>query len=371
MKPVERLEPFDVDTFLSRYWQQKPCLIGNWLRPKAIELKPLLALADDHELPSRLVAGRQSAENWTLSHGPLNSADLPTKPRDWTVLVQEVDKASPEVAGILKQFRFLPDWMIDDVMISQAADGGSVGAHVDAYDVFLVQVNGRRRWQLASRFDPGADERFELALLKHWRPEEELLVEPGDVLYLPAGIAHHGVAQGPCQTWSVGLRTPSGPELLFSLAETLAGQSEHPHRLAVPRPDPDNPSLIHAELLGQIRQLLTDCLKLDDRQLADLAARFLTGWRAWPDDREPYSLEQVIESLESGQSISLAASTRLALIEEDDETVIVVNGEKITGPHALACNLARTRTLTPPWLDHTRAIEQLLEADALLQNFPE
>ena len=369
MTPVERLEPFDSDTFLSHYWQQRPCLIGNWLRPKALDLESLLDLADEHELPSRLVTGNQSSENWTLTHGPLD--DLPMVEHDWTLLVQEVDKVSPEVAAILGHFRFLPDWMIDDVMISQAVDGGSVGAHVDAYDVFLVQAAGRRRWQLAGEFDPQIDERFEMALLRNWQPEEELVVEPGDALYLPAGIAHHGVAEDRCQTWSVGLRTPSGPELLFYLAETLAEQSDQHPRLGVPDPDPDNPSLIHAKTLTRIRQLLTNCLQLDDRQLADLSARFLTTWRAWPEDGASCSLEQLVKTLQAGQPVSLASSARLALIEQDGETIVVVNGETIDCPSELALELARTRTLTPPWVDHLQTIKQLIEADALLERFPE
>jgi len=363
MIPVARLDPFDLDVFLSEYWQQQPCLIGNWLRPDPLSLDQLLGLADAHALPSRLVTGNQAAENWTLTHGPLDEA--PDAPCDWTILVQEVDKASREVADILKHFDFLPDWMIDDVMISQAVDGGSVGAHVDAYDVFLVQAAGRRRWQLAEHFDDQTDERFELALLKHWQPEVELMVETGEVLYLPPGIAHHGIADGDCQTWSVGMRTPSGPELMFYLAERQAESSENARRLGLRRPDRDLPSRIHAEALDNIRRLLGECLQLNDRQLADLAGRFLTSWRTWPMDEAPATLDQIMKLLADGQPLALSPATRLGVTEDGDETVLYVNGERIGCPSAMAGQLARTRTLTPDWLDHPNAIEQLLEADAI------
>jgi 50S ribosomal protein L16 3-hydroxylase len=363
MKSVARLDPFDLNVFLSQHWQQQPCLIGNWLRPGPLALDELLDLADQHDLPSRLVTGNHAAENWALTHGPLD--ELPMASRDWTVLVQEVDKASPEVADILTHFRFLPDWMIDDVMISQAVDGGSVGAHVDAYDVFLVQAAGRRRWQLAEHFDDQTDERFELALLKRWQPEVELMVEPGEVLYLPPGFAHHGIADGNCQTWSVGMRTPSGPELLFHLAERQAGSSGNVRRLGMQRPDRDLPSRIHAEILDDIRRLLQECLQLDDRQLADLAGRFLTSWRTWPTDEESAALDQVRKSLADGQSLALSPAARLALTEDGDETVLYVNGERIVCSSGMACQLARTRSLTPDWLDHPDAMEQLLEAEAI------
>jgi 50S ribosomal protein L16 3-hydroxylase len=363
---IDRLEPFDIDRFLDCYWQQRPCLIGNWLKPSARSLTELLALADEHELPSRLVTGCQDQANWIVSHGPLDQASIPVGHRDWTVLVQEVDKVSAEVAKILEAFRFLPDWMIDDVMISQAADGGSVGAHVDAYDVFLIQAAGRRRWQLAENFDPAPDPRFELALLENWQPEFELTAEPGDALYLPAGIAHHGVADGPCQTWSVGLRTPSGPELMFFLAEMLGEDGLQLPRLAVPAPDRENPALVHADLLGRTRRLLTDCLALDDQQLAELAGRFLTSWRLWPAPPEPVDASQLEQALVAGDSVTLASTARLALIPENGDTALYVNGEKIDCPGKLGRALAATRTIAAQWREHPASLDQLLELDALV-----
>jgi 50S ribosomal protein L16 3-hydroxylase len=362
---VDCLASFDQAEFLGRFWQKRPCLIRNWLDPRPQSLTGLLDLAEQHDLPQRLVTGNQAQANWTLTHGPLMASELPNQNKDWTVLVQEVDKVNPEVAAILAEFRFLPDWMIDDVMISQAVDGGSVGAHVDAYDVFLVQAQGRRQWQLATGFDPSLDQRFELALLRHWLPETELLALSGDVLYLPAGIAHHGVAIGDCQTWSVGLRTPSGPELMFALAEMLAEQTPERPRLRVSGPDPAQPSRLGHRQIEQIRGLLEDCLRLDDEALADLAAGFLSRWRLWPEQNEPDELQSVMRALSNGLSLALAASARIALTGQGERLKLFVNGEQIDCPAELAARLARLRRIDASWLDQQKAIGQLLELDAL------
>jgi 50S ribosomal protein L16 3-hydroxylase len=365
MKPVDCLDAFDVDQFLAEYWQRRPCLIRGWLKPAPQSLNALVALATERDLPTRLVTGTQAGADWTLMHGPIERANLPRWERNWTLLVQEMDKACPAVASILKHLRFLPDWMIDDVMISQAADGGSVGAHVDAYDVFLVQAAGQRCWQLAANFDPQLDERFEMALLANWQPETELIAEAGDALYLPAGIAHHGVARGHCQTWSIGLRTPSGPELLFFLAEALSERNMP--RLAIKQIDRNHPALVNQALVGQTRQLLENCLKLEDQELAAITARFLSSWRLWRNENEdePAEPDDILKLLASGQSVALQASTRLALVSEDDQTVLYLNGERIDCPSALAQSLAAMRRIDPEWQHHPEAVEQLVDLGAL------
>lgn len=362
---LDRVEGFDAERFLADYWRQRPCLIRGWLKPQAQPLAPMLKLADELELPSRLVTGNQQAANWSLDHGPILAEDLPESERDWTVLVQEMDKASPEVAELLEAFRFLPDWMLDDIMISQAADGGSVGAHVDAYDVFLVQAAGQRRWQLAADYDPRLDERFELALLAEWRPQIELLAEPGDVLYLPAGIAHHGVAVGECQTWSVGLRTPSGPETLFFLAEALMAENRKTRRLNVAHPNPKQPSLIDAATVDDLRQLLNECLALDDRKLGEIAARMLSSWRLWHGSGNLEDIDQARRHLAAGLPLKLAPTTRLALTRSDTGLYLYVNGEAIDCPSELGQALAASRTLDSSWLEHDDALEQLVDLGAI------
>ncbi len=362
---VDILEGFSQPRFLTDYWQKKPCLINNWLRPQPLPLTELLGLAEAHELPTRLVSGSQQRSDWRLQQGPLAIEDLPAGQTDWTILVQEMDKASPAVASLLDQFRFLPDWAIDDIMISDAVDGGSVGPHVDAYDVFLVQAGGRRRWQLAENFDPATDERFELKLLKSWQPETEIIVGPGQALYLPAGIAHHGTAIDHCQTWSVGLRTPSGPELMFALAEALAMEGTEGRRMSLSGLDGEMPSRLNTDQIADIRGLLAEAIALDDTTLSQLSAAYLSRWRLWQADSEPLESDQVLQWLRDGVSVPLAPTARLALADGDDGHALFVNGEAVACTSKMAEALASERRLGPDWAEVPEAVEQLCDVDAL------
>jgi 50S ribosomal protein L16 3-hydroxylase len=366
MKALARLDPFDPQRFIDEFWRKRPCLIGGWVHPDALPLAELLATAEREGLPLRLITGSQDRADWTVAHGPLADDELPSRKRDWTVLVQEMDKTGRRVESVMDRFRcFLPDWMLDDIMISHAMPGGSVGAHVDAYDVFLVQARGTRHWQLAEHFDPAADDRFELALLREWQPELEIIVRPGETLYLPPGIAHHGIAEDECQTWSVGLRTPSAPELMFFVAECLAMDERNAERLQVPRPDPSTPACISPDLASQARQMMTAALELDDLALESMLAKFLTRWRLWPREADADDTDAVIHMLGTRGSIRLDSAARLALHGEADKLVLTINGETVVCPTELAVELARSRQLGRAWLDYPDALEQLLELGAI------
>jgi len=213
--------------FLRDYWQKRPLLVRGAFADFRNPVAPddLAGLACEELALSRIAIHEPKRDRWTLRTGPFAEGDFATLPKThWTLLVQDVDKWDADVAALLAHFRFLPSWRVDDVMISYAEDGGSVGAHVDQYDVFLLQGLGRRRWQIDDRAD--APKAFrddaELKLLRAFSPTHEWTLEPGDMLYLPPGVPHHGVAVGACMTYSIGMRAPSQAELLVDLAETLA-----------------------------------------------------------------------------------------------------------------------------------------------------
>ncbi|HJT98110.1 MAG TPA: cupin domain-containing protein, partial [Rhodanobacteraceae bacterium] len=213
--------------FLRDYWQKRPLLIRGAFAQFADPLTPndLAGLACEELALSRLIVHERKRDRWTVRSGPLAEGDFAKLPkRDWTVLVQDVDKWDADVAALLDAFAFLPSWRIDDVMVSYAVDGGSVGAHVDQYDVFLLQGLGRRRWRIS--VDPAASRDFrddaEIKLLRSFAPTHEWTLDPGDMLYLPPGVPHHGVAIGECLTYSVGMRAPSQAELVVDFAETFA-----------------------------------------------------------------------------------------------------------------------------------------------------
>ncbi|PLZ02718.1 cupin [Burkholderia sp. WAC0059] len=210
--------------FMRRYWQKKPLLIRNAIPGIVAPLSrdELFALADDDEVESRLVT--HFRQRWTLEHGPFSGDALPsTRRRAWTLLVQGVDLHNDNARALLERFRFVPDARLDDLMISYATDGGGVGPHFDSYDVFLLQVHGKRRWRFGAQRDLTLRGGLPLKVLEHFEPEEEWVLEPGDMLYLPPHIAHDGVAEGECMTCSIGFRAPSASELtrqfLYYLAE--------------------------------------------------------------------------------------------------------------------------------------------------------
>ena len=225
--------------FLRDYWQKRPLLIRNAFADfdNPVEPDDLAGLACEELALARIAIHDRKADRWTLKSGPFAETDFAHLPKThWTLLVQDVDKWDVDVAALLPHFSFLPSWRIDDVMVSYAEDGGSVGAHVDQYDVFLLQGLGRRHWQIDMRVprkSPHIHARTselkaedfrddtELKLLREFTPTHDWVLEPGDMLYLPPGVPHHGVALGACMTYSIGMRAPSQAELVGDFVDSL------------------------------------------------------------------------------------------------------------------------------------------------------
>jgi 50S ribosomal protein L16 3-hydroxylase len=207
-----------------RHWQRRPLVVRQAMQnPVAPLSRPeLFALASRDDVESRLV--RNLSRRWSLAHGPFARSALPRlRERGWTLLVHGVDLHHDGAHALLRKFRFLPDARLDDLMISWASDGGGVGPHVDSYDVFLLQASGERRWRIARRFDPTLDERAPLKVLRRFEAEQEFVLAPGDLLYLPPNWAHEGVAVGGnCMTCSIGMRAPQRGSLAAELAQRLA-----------------------------------------------------------------------------------------------------------------------------------------------------
>ncbi|MEM7053137.1 MAG: cupin domain-containing protein [Pseudomonadota bacterium] len=367
-KAIELVEwdHFDAKQFLDECWQRKPLLIRGWLQPDALSTDEMTQAAGDDELASRLVTGEFEKLDWKLEYGPFDDEELPRLDQPYqSLLVQDMDKKYPQVAKLLDAFHFMPNWLLDDIMISQAGPGGSVGPHVDAYDVFLVQAAGSRRWEIAGSFQPDLNEDFELAVLRNFKSEVSCLVEPGDALYIPAGIAHHGIAQQISQTWSIGLRAPSSAELLAELAAYLGEQENRLPRLNPEQYDPERAERIDQKMLQQTRRLLTQALQLEDDELTIWLGRSLTAYRQWnPDldigEDEPEEMEPPFMFL---------AGTRLAWSESG---LLFVNGEHLPCPADFARELCATGQLEqwPPDPTARALIEHLIEQGELISLAP-
>jgi len=214
-----------VTEFLSDYWQKKPVCIRNGVafQEALIAVDELAGLALEPEVESRLIENKGDVKDWQVIHGPLVEADF-NKERDfpWTLLVQGVDCFVPQVHDFLAKFRFVPSWRLDDIMISYATQGAGVGAHFDRYDVFLIQGEGQRQWQIGQACSENSAlmAHDQLCLLQNFDVHQEFILNPGDLLYIPPLIAHKGVAMSDaCVTYSVGFRSPSYGDVLASFAD--------------------------------------------------------------------------------------------------------------------------------------------------------
>ncbi|AEG93673.1 cupin domain-containing protein [Ramlibacter tataouinensis] len=222
-QPITLLGGLTPAQFMRRHWQRKPLLIRGAVpaMQAVVERDALFGLAAREEVESRLVERRGG--DWRLRRGPFTRRALPPRSRpEWTLLVQGVDLHHAGVHALLQQFRFVPEARLDDLMISYATDGGGVGPHFDSYDVFLLQAQGRRRWRIGRQRDLALQPGAPLKILARFEPEQEWVLEPGDMLYLPPRYAHDGIAEGECQTYSIGFRSPAQGELARELLQRLA-----------------------------------------------------------------------------------------------------------------------------------------------------
>jgi 50S ribosomal protein L16 3-hydroxylase len=328
------LDNFDIDAFLREYWQKKPLLIKNpwgaWANP--LEPDELAGLACEDEVESRLIT--QAGEAWpnTLSveDGPLPEARFgELGARGWTLLVQAVDHYVPEVAALIEPFRFVPNWRIDDIMVSLAADGGGVGPHFDQYDVFLIQGLGKRRWQVGALCDAETEllPHDDLRLLANFEATEEWLLEPGDILYVPPRVAHNGVAVGgDCMTYSVGFRAPSRAELIADFADDLTADMADDDRYSDPGLQAQsNPGEISAESIAGLHAMIT--ATLGDAQAF---ARWFGGYNSapkYPDidwkPEAPIEVEQLREMIANCERLNRNPASRFAFIRQDAGAVLL------------------------------------------------
>ena len=264
-QPLTLLGGLTPAQFMRRHWHKKPLLvrqaIPNFQPPV---LRPeMFALAAEESVESRLV--QQIKGGWKLRHGPFARRSLPAmSQREWTLLVQGVDLHNDAVHQLMQQFRFVPEARLDDLMISYATDGGGVGPHFDSYDVFLLQAHGRRRWRIGRQKDLTLKEGIPLKVLAEFEPEEEFVLEPGDMLYLPPRYAHDGIAEGECMTYSIGFRAPARAELAQELLVRLSEDAAEDEQVQMYRDAKQEavaePGAIPAELQAFAKEALERAL---------------------------------------------------------------------------------------------------------------
>jgi 50S ribosomal protein L16 3-hydroxylase len=330
--PLQLLGGISAREFMRDYWQKKPLLVRQAVPGFESPISPdeLAGLALEEEVESRLVI-EHGERPWELRRGPFAEDTFATLPeRDWTLLVQAVDQFVPEVAELLEEFKFLPKWRIDDVMVSFAAPGGGVGPHFDNYDVFLLQGFGKRRWQIGQMCtsDSPLLAHADLKILAEFAKTEEWVLEPGDMLYLPPLLAHCGTAEDDCMTYSVGFRAPSAAEVLTHFTDFLGQFLPDEERYSDADAQPtEDPTQIQHDALDRLKALLNEHMS-DERLLMTWFGQFMTEPR-YPELIAGIEIDEEVflGSLEDGAVLIRNPSARMAWSEVGDDLVLFASGQ--------------------------------------------
>lgn len=308
--------------FLQDYWQKKPLLIKNGLPALVGMFEPtdVLDLAIEDGVSTRLITQKDSNPNqWTLKNSPLTEQDLQHTPRLWTILVQNLEAWSPELGELWQAFDFIPKWQQDDIMVSVAPAGGSVGAHYDEYDVFLAQGYGRRRWQLGKWCD-GDTPFVEGQPIRLLDDMGELIfdevLEAGDVLYVPPRLSHHGIAQDDCLTFSFGFRRPNIVQLLDEVADVATSEQALFSPLMLPQQPQKNAYELTDKSILAMKQQLIELLNSDTghailtQAISELVSKRSYEPIAFEDELDPH---QLAARLQDGECLMINPACRFVL----------------------------------------------------------
>lgn len=341
-KALQLLGGLTVEQFLDEYWQKKPLLIRNAFPgfQSPLSADELAGLACEAEVESRIILEKDGPSPWSVEHGPFAESRFATLPEThWTLLVQGVDSWVPEVAELIEPFRFIPDWRIDDIMISYAPEHGSVGPHLDQYDVFLIQAQGHRHWQINDKEYSNDDciPGISLGILAEFSAQQEWTLAPGDMLYLPPNVAHYGVARDDCMTYSVGFRAPAHSEIISAFTDDLLTELSESQRYSDKTLQSQaNPGEISSHALQQVQDIIR-LNNIDDLQINRWFGRYITEPKHQADENiEKLDDTEIKFILESPSRLVREPQSRFAFIRNETDCFLFVNGDE----YRCQCNLA-------------------------------
>jgi len=376
---LTHLGDMPVETFLRDYWQKKPLLIRNAFPyfESPIDGDELAGLALEEEVESRLILEKGKTP-WELRHGPFDEDTFARLPAThWTLLVQAVDQWVPEVNLLLDNFRFIPNWRLDDIMISFAPDQGSVGPHFDYYDVFLLQGLGKRRWKIGQHCDVNSPRvaGTPLNILQDFDTQDEWILEPGDMLYIPPGVAHWGIAEGDCMTYSIGFRAPSHADILTELSQDIATALTNDQRFSDPQLLlQQNPGEISHEAIAQIQQIVQNYFTAD--KIAHWFGKHMTERKYVqdePDGDDELDADDWQAALADGNRLWRHPAARFAFHSDEEGTELYADGVALPCSRELAglvcaqpeISWAQVKPLVQDLFDRA-AITQLINQESLL-----
>ena len=323
------------ETFMQEYWQKKPLLIRQAFADfkSPITADELAGLACEEDVDSRIVMEKDGEHPWFPVFGPMDETIFNSMPEThWSLVVNDMEKYLPELAWIVDRFRFIPEWRLDDLMVSYAADAGSVGPHVDLYDVFLLQGEGKRRWQISTR-EVTEDNQVKgtpLRIQKEFSAEEEWIVEPGDMIYLPPGVSHHGVSLGESISYSIGFRATSHADLVNDFIAHIT-QNLSP-KLTYRDPEQsvqENSNEIKQDALQRVTEIFKNYLQPDHPELQRWFGRFVSDTKSdvmTEPEQEVDSIEELQVLVNTGV-LNRHTASRFAFAQNPENTLLFVDGE--------------------------------------------
>lgn len=341
------------ETFMEEYWQKKPVLIRQAFADfkSPITADELAGLACEEEVDSRIVMEKDGEHPWFPVFGPMDETIFNSMPEShWTLVVNDMEKYLPELAWIVDRFRFIPEWRLDDLMVSYAADQGSVGPHVDLYDVFLLQGEGKRRWQISTR-EVTEDNQVKgtpLRIQKEFTAEEEWIVEPGDMIYLPPGVSHHGVSLGESISYSIGFRATSHADLVNDFIAHIT-QNLLP-KLTYRDPDQsvqENSNEIKPDALLRVTEIFKEYLQPEHPELQRWFGRFVSDTKSdvmTEPEQEVDSIEE-LQVLANTGVLNRHTASRFAFAQNPENTLLFVDGEDYEVTAEFAKALCRQRQI--------------------------
>ena len=364
------LNDLSPETFLSQYWQKKPLVIRQGFKDFEDFLSPdeLAGVAGDELVESRLIYKKNN--QWKADFGPFQSFDHLGE-SDWSLVIQALNNWVPDLNQLIDSFNFIPRWRFDDVMTSFATPGGGVGPHIDAYDVFICQGSGRRHWRVGNKGDH--KEFVAHPALLHTEAFEAIIdveMEPGDILYIPPGFPHEGVALEPSMSFSVGYRAASARDMFSSLADHLVDNELAPQQIEDPDRTPSKHSgMINQDDFSRIKKHLLETL--DDTLISQFAGRFLTHSKCeldLPEEDLGFDADYVLEMIEQQELVRLGGLRCLYLEGSVAKGLFYINGEQVTLSPELApviqllCNQqALSYEELSPWLENNQFVNALTQ----------
>ena len=358
--------------FIKDYWQKKPLVIRQGFQKftSPISAEELAGLACEEDVHSRIVIEKGGEGPWQLIDGPMDESVFESLPEThWTLLVNDVEKHLPQLSFIVDAFRFIPEWRMDDLMISFAPEGGTVGPHLDQYDVFILQAKGHRRWKISTQAvaEDNQIPNIPLRIQKDFVAEQEWLLEPGDIIYIPPGVTHYGVATDDCLSFSIGFRAPTHTEMLTDFIDYISNdlppeKTYKDSRITVQK----HSNEITKDALENVRDIFKEYLNPNHPALAQWFGRFVSDTKTdlvFENDEainEFELLKKQSPKLYRNPASRFAFYEPATNYEQASNTNLFIDGNNFTVPIGFAKWLCNERIVNLMEYKLTEAEQQLL-----------